>query len=117
MQLIHVSCLPQVAGTIQYFCKCSFLEIYNERIIDLQVDNPSAAGLSLREDMQRGVYVENLTETLVSSAEEAQNVMLTGSQNRHIGSTAMNRESSRSHSVFTLTIEAKVSKGMADPGC
>ena len=33
-----------------------------------------------------------------------------GSRNRHVGSTSMNKESSRSHSVLTTIIETKSMK-------
>ena len=52
-----------------------------------------------------GVHVEGITETVVSSASDAAAVLEQGNRNRHIGETAMNRESSRSHAVFTLFIE------------
>lgn len=45
---------------MKYTCKCSFLEIYNEQITDLL--EPSSTNLQLREDMKKGVYVDNLTE-------------------------------------------------------
>lgn len=51
----------------------------------------------MREDLTRGVYVEGLSESSVGDASEAEAVMARGAVNRHVGSTAMNRESSRSH--------------------
>lgn len=44
----------------------------------------------------------------VASAADAHRIVTKGAQNRHVAATAMNRESSRSHSVFTLAIEGKV---------
>jgi len=35
-------------------------------------------------------------------------IMKKGMKNRHIGSTYMNIESSRSHSIFTITVESQV---------
>jgi kinesin family protein 15 len=64
-------------------------------------------GLNLREGLHRGVYVDNLTEEVVTSVEQADGVMRTGARNRRVGATAMNRESSRSHSVFTIVLEAR----------
>ena len=57
--------------------------------------------------MKRGVYVDGVTETSVSSAKDAYQVLSTGWVNRKVASTSMNRESSRSHAVFTLSIESK----------
>lgn len=34
-------------------------------------------------------------------------LILRGAKNRHVGSTSMNKESSRSHSVLTTIIETK----------
>ena len=85
--------------------KVSFLEIYNEQIIDL-LDN-TKKNLLLREDLKKGVYVENLSEETTIDATEAEELLRKGSRIRHIGSTAMNIESSRSHSVFTILIESK----------
>ena len=42
------------------------------------------------------------------SFEETLELLKKGNRNRHIGSTNMNIESSRSHSVFCLTLESKV---------
>ena len=47
--------------------------------------------------MKKGVYVENLSEETVDHVDEAVALMLRGAANRRVGSTAMNRESSRSH--------------------
>ena len=54
-------------------------------------------GLSVREDLKKGVYVENLTEDTVTDAAQAIQILLRGHRNRRVGETAMNRESSRSH--------------------
>ena len=101
---------PQAGKGLKYLIKCTFLEIYNERIYDLLDSGGSARGLNLREALHRGVYVDNLTEECVTSAEQAEALMRTGAHNRRVGSTAMNRESSRSHSVFTIILEAQESQ-------
>lgn len=64
----------------------------------------------MREDVKRGVYVENLIEETVTDLQETYEILKTGARNRHVGSTSMNKESSRSHSVFTLVIESKETK-------
>lgn len=49
---------------VKYACRCSFYEIFNEKVFDLvdesNRDNPM--GLSVREDTRKGVYVEGLME-------------------------------------------------------
>lgn len=92
----------------EFLVKCSYLEIYQEQINDLLDPNPQ--NLQLREDMKRGVYVEGLIEETVTNALETYNLLKIGTLNRHVGSTSMNKESSRSHSVFTLVIESKTYK-------
>lgn len=91
---------------VEYVTKCSFLEIYNEKIFDL-LDADTSTALGLRVNREKGVFVEGLTEAPVATAAEAAECMARGSRNRTVGSTLMNRESSRSHSVFTLIIERR----------
>lgn len=90
---------------LEYLVKCSYFEIYNEQIIDLL--NPSAGALQVREDMKRGAFVDGITEDVVRNCSEAIQLLVRGARNRHVGSTEMNRESSRSHSVLSLMIEQK----------
>ncbi|ESQ45972.1 hypothetical protein EUTSA_v10010073mg [Eutrema salsugineum] len=96
---------------LQFTCRCSFLEIYNEQILDLL--DPSSNNLQLREDHKKGIHVENLKEIEVSSARDAIQQLMQGATNRKVAATNMNRASSRSHSVFTCIIESKwVSQGV-----
>ncbi|XP_032356318.1 kinesin-like protein KIF15 isoform X4 [Etheostoma spectabile] len=90
-----------------FLCKCSFIEIYNEQIYDL-LDTASAS-LFLRENIKKGLFVEGAVEKFVNSATEAYQVLSMGWRNRRVASTSMNRESSRSHAVFTMTLESKES--------
>ncbi|KAJ4963751.1 hypothetical protein NE237_023690 [Protea cynaroides] len=89
---------------LKYNCKCSFLEIYNEQITDLL--DPLSTNLLLREDIKNGVYVENLTEFEVHTVTDILTLLSQGAANRRVAATNMNRESSRSHSVFTCVIES-----------
>lgn len=91
----------------EYFIKCSFLEIYQEQIFDLLDETRSFKALHLREDFKQGTYVEELTEVPVASAEETYGILARGNRSRHMGATLMNKESSRSHAVFTLRIESR----------
>ncbi|XVF19596.1 hypothetical protein REPUB_Repub11eG0124500 [Reevesia pubescens] len=90
---------------LRFTCKCSFLEIYNEQILDLL--DPSSTNLQIREDIKKGVYVENLKEIEVTSARDVIQQLIQGAANRKVAATNMNRASSRSHSVFTCIIESK----------
>jgi hypothetical protein len=62
----------------------------------------------VREDLKKGVYVEGLKEESVTNSEETIELLRKGARNRHVGATNMNMESSRSHSIFSMTIESKV---------
>ncbi|KAL7002771.1 hypothetical protein U1Q18_003927 [Sarracenia purpurea var. burkii] len=93
---------------LTYNCKCSFLEIYNEQVSDLL--DPSSTNLLLREDTKKGVYVENLSEFEVQTVGDILKLLIQGSSNRKVAATNMNRESSRSHSVFTCVIESRWEK-------
>ncbi|XP_031571962.1 kinesin-like protein KIF15 isoform X2 [Actinia tenebrosa] len=94
---------------LEFLCRCSFLEIYNEQIFDLL--DPASSGLALREDLKKGIFVDGLLERDVASARDAYRVLNSGWLNRRVASTSMNRESSRSHAVFTVTLESKEKKG------
>ncbi|XP_048576584.1 kinesin-like protein KIF15 isoform X2 [Nematostella vectensis] len=93
---------------LEFLCQCSFLEIYNEQIFDLL--DPASSGLALREDLKKGIFVCGLLERDVTSAKEAYNVLNSGWLNRRVASTSMNRESSRSHAVFTVTLQSREKK-------
>ncbi|CAK80317.1 unnamed protein product (macronuclear) [Paramecium tetraurelia] len=88
-----------------YIVKVSFLEIYNEKIMDLLDTNKT--NLKIKEDRLRGIFVQNLTEIKVESPEEMKQVMMTGSNNRTIAATRMNERSSRSHSLFQIQVSEK----------
>lgn len=66
----------------------------------------SRQALTLRSDpLKGGKYIANLSEVPVSSAEEARKVMVMGQVNRRVFGTVANKESSRSHAVFTIRVE------------
>lgn len=94
--------------SVEYMLKYSYLEIYNEVIIDLL--DAQSENLNLREDIKKGVYVENLIEEIAENMEDVLDGLKRGRMNRHVGATAVNKESSRSHSVFTLTINSKTKR-------
>ena len=57
-------------------------------------------------DHPGGVYVKDLTSYVVKSTRECDKLRDFGAKNRHVGATAMNQDSSRSHSIYTITIES-----------
>ena len=92
-------------SNIEYTVRVSYMEIYMERIRDLLV--PHNDNLPVHEEKSRGVYVKGLLEVYVSSVQEVYEVMRRGGQARAVAATNMNQESSRSHSIFVVTITQK----------
>ncbi|XP_047542256.1 kinesin-like protein KIF3A isoform X1 [Vanessa atalanta] len=82
----------------------TYLEIYNEEVRDLLGNNPHQS-LEVKERPDIGVFVKDLTGYVVHNADELEKIMAVGNKNRHIGATAMNIESSRSHAIFSITVE------------
>ena len=71
----------------------------------------STKQLNIREDKNKGVYIENLTEEYVESEEDVLKIMENGNGMRAVSSTNMNSESSQSHSIFILTISQSNTEG------
>jgi len=88
----------------EFLIRMSMMEIYNEVLNDLF--DPKRTNLRLREDPKRGIYVENLKEETVLSAEHALQLIAMGNEHRKTSATAFNEGSSRSHTIIRLTIEA-----------
>ena len=97
----------QIDGTPgkQFLVRVSFLELYNEEIRDLLSNNPKNK-LDLREKADVGVYVKDLISFPVQNVEEMFGKLTVGRKNRAVASTMMNEGSSRSHSIFSITVEA-----------
>ena len=102
------------ASDFQFLVRASYLEIYNEEIRDLLSKDPKNS-LDLKENLDTGVYVKDLTSFVVKNVTEIDHVMQAGKKNRSTGATLMNQTSSRSHSIFTIVIEcAESSKEKGD---
>ncbi|XP_063203108.1 kinesin-like protein KIF23 isoform X5 [Chroicocephalus ridibundus] len=89
----------------------SYIEIYNNYIYDLLEEAPfdpikpkPPQSKILREDQNHNMYVTGCTEVEVKSTEEAFEVFWRGQKKRRIANTQLNRESSRSHSVFIIKL-------------
>ena len=92
-------------NSLEYEMKVSYSELYLEKIMDLlDVDKKS---LKIREDKLTGFYINNITEQPVSSDFEVFELLRLGTENRHIMSTKMNSRSSRSHTIFTISLSIK----------
>ncbi|KAI7958325.1 hypothetical protein MJO29_006542 [Puccinia striiformis f. sp. tritici] len=118
---------------VEFGVKVSFVELYNEELRDLnylesstnnESNNPPSGSTNLKifEDSNNkkgatggsGVYIQNLTETAISSATDGIKILTLGSSRRQIAATKCNEQSSRSHSVFSITIHVKDKDGKED---
>ena len=85
--------------------KISYLELYNEQVIDLLTIKPSNEGIMIVEDPNKGVLLPGLSELIVKDSDEVYNYILKGNSRRTMGSTDQNQFSSRSHAILEINIE------------
>ncbi|XP_045348660.1 kinesin-like protein KIF9 isoform X5 [Leopardus geoffroyi] len=89
--------------------RVSYLEIYNESLFDLLSTlpyvGPSVTPMTIVENPQ-GVFIKGLSVHLTSQEEDAFSLLFEGETNRIIASHTMNKNSSRSHCIFTIYVEA-----------
>lgn len=88
----------------QFLLRVSFLEIYNEQVFDLLT--PGRERREVKEAPGTGVFVKDLAMLPASSLEEMLRLLDRGTKARAVAETAMNKESSRSHCIFTVHVEA-----------
>ena len=92
---------------VNFLLQVSFLEIYNDEIRDLL---GSARNAQLQDKSDGSVGVKGISIMAVKSEDEMAAILSSGSKNRSTGSTLMNSESSRSHSLFTIVVESSDTK-------
>lgn len=83
------------------------VEIYNECVQDLLIDinQRPTGGLNIRESKLLGVYVQGISDHPVDCYEAIEAKMELGYSNRSIGSTQMNKTSSRAHTIITINFK------------
>ncbi|CUA77623.1 Kinesin-like protein bimC [Aspergillus nidulans FGSC A4] [Rhizoctonia solani] len=121
---LHKLFLHLENSTSDYSVKVSFVELYNEELRDLlasEFKEPSAnaqpmgiasgsgsSGLKIFDDVaKKGTFIQGLEEAHVRDAQDAIEILRKGSERRQIAATKFNDHSSRSHSIFTLTVHTK----------
>ena len=109
---------------MQYQVYVSYLEVYNEFGYDLLAEGGRERGgaeheggqielprVALLEDEAGNCHLKGLSMHAVSTEEEALNLLFVGDTNRAISETAMNQASSRSHCLFTMSLEGRKQEG------
>lgn len=97
-----------------YALRISYLEIYNDRLIDLLSSDAgtptigtASNGLVIQENACGQTFVRGLTKALVGNEEQALDLVFQGETNRAVAEHALNATSTRSHCIFTLYLERK----------
>jgi len=99
--------LESIGGASEYTVKCCFLELYNEEITDLlAMGTSSDPKIRILED-RSGVVMQGLEEPHVKTAADIFTLLETGNARRRTAETLLNKQSSRSHSVFVVTVSVR----------
>ena len=97
----------------EFSIKVSYVEIYNEQVNDLL--DPSKKNLSIQSESSDhdgfGISIKNVTEVYVTEPKEVFAQLHNGYIHRSVSMHELNRDSSRSHAVFTLKLEMKKTDG------
>ena len=121
----------ETEGQVKFEVKCTYLELYNERLYDLFKEGSSVGGggeggaaggagaggggtggaaagggrgLEIRQDKMQGVFVPNATSVTVNSEHDLLGLLWEGAKHRAISATDMNTYSSRSHTILQIQI-------------
>ncbi|KAG9391603.1 Kinesin motor domain [Carpediemonas membranifera] len=92
---------------------CNMMELYNDQLVDLFADESSYTDdgklkkLDIKKNYSGMVFVANAVEKVAETPQQLFDFMNFGFESRHVASTLMNAESSRSHLVFSIMIRAK----------
>ncbi len=92
----------------EYLIKLCYLEIYNENIRDLLIN--SSANLELREDPNKGLIINGITEIIANSGEHILSILKKGNKKRTTEATNANQTSSRSHAILQIMVSCKEKK-------
>ncbi|CAH2021062.1 unnamed protein product [Acanthoscelides obtectus] len=105
-QLVSNQLFQHVADQVdkRYLIRCSYIEIYNEKINDLL--DKSNQGLTIREDIKGNVLLD-AREAVVDNVDKVMENMMQGNKIRRVAATRMNERSSRSHTIFRIILESK----------
>ncbi|CAH7685992.1 P-loop containing nucleoside triphosphate hydrolase protein [Phakopsora pachyrhizi] len=104
----------------EYVVRVSYLEIYNEQLRDLlsnesQINHSNHSSSSsnnshqpkIHEDRQGRIFVRPLVSTPCADPEDVIRLLIAGESRRRTERTEWNLRSSRSHAIFSLTLESR----------
>ncbi|ELU03973.1 hypothetical protein CAPTEDRAFT_167295 [Capitella teleta] len=91
-----------------YKVSCYMLELYNDKLLDLfsKANHADDTHLDIKKDRKGMVVVQGAEVKAARHAKELYALFEEGSKTRHVASTKMNDESSRSHLVIGIVIES-----------
>ncbi|XP_072004589.1 kinesin-like protein KIF7 [Engystomops pustulosus] len=92
---------------IDYTIRVSYLEVYKEDFRDLLEVQTSSKDILIREDDKGNVVLSGVKETEVEGLDEVLSLLEMGNTAKHTGATQVNSQSSRSHTIFTVTMEQR----------
>lgn len=106
--------ISQLFDTLQdqdneFTVRVSFLELYNEDAYDLLSPIDDASKLKIFDDSHKkgSVIVGGLEEIIVQSKAEIFDILRRGSEKRQTAATLLNACSSRSHTIFSVTVHIR----------
>ncbi|KAG8145114.1 hypothetical protein E2320_013487 [Naja naja] len=94
---------------LNYTVRVSYLEVYKEEFRDLLQVDTASKDIQIWEDDRGNTVLHGVKETEVEGLDEVLSLLEMGNTAKHTGSTHLNRRSSRSHTVFTVTMAQRQS--------
>ncbi|KAM6409670.1 kinesin-like protein KIF7 [Rhynochetos jubatus] len=92
---------------IDYTVRVSYLEVYKEEFRDLLQVDTASKDIQIREDDKGNIVLCGVKESEVEGLDEVLSLLEMGNAAKHTGATHTNRQSSRSHTIFTVTMEQR----------
>ncbi len=103
-----MSAVADAGSNMEFLVRTSFLEIYNDQVYDLLAKTRKRMEIREKRDSfgKPEIFVKDLQQFVVRDVEGMMKILSQGQKIRKTGATGMNAGSSRSHSIFTVTIES-----------
>ncbi|EOA93479.1 Kinesin-like protein KIF7, partial [Anas platyrhynchos] len=96
---------------VDYTVRVSYLEVYKEEFRDLLQVDTASKDIQIREDDKGNVVLSGVKESEVEGLDEVLSLLEMGNTAKHTGATHINAQSSRSHTIFTVTMEQRRGAG------